>query len=88
MSSIIESTFGTVAKFYRSEVYTGAKIIVTAIGIWLLSAGPLLLYIVFGPSDGNPIGLGLLAMLGTGVAMPLGGIGALWFLFELFTRKG
>jgi hypothetical protein len=30
--------------------------------------GPLLLYIAFGPADGNPIGLGLLAMLGVPVA--------------------
>ncbi|NGY05200.1 hypothetical protein [Solimonas terrae] len=26
-----------------------------------LGTAPLLLYIIFGPSDGNPIGLGLLA---------------------------
>ncbi len=29
----------------------------------LLGIGPLLLYIAVGPADGNPIGLGLLAML-------------------------
>jgi hypothetical protein len=29
-----------------------------------LSAGPLLLYCVFGPADGNPIGLGLLFFFG------------------------
>ncbi len=30
-----------------------------------VSAGPLLLYCVFGPADGNPIGLGLLFFFGT-----------------------
>jgi hypothetical protein len=33
-----------------------------------LSLAPLLLYIVFGPKDGNPIGLGLLMFFG----VPLG----------------
>lgn len=41
----------------------------------LLAAGcaPLFLYILFGPEDGNPIGLGLLAV----AAVLLGGFGAL-----------
>jgi hypothetical protein len=30
------------------------------VGILALGTGPLLLYVVFGPKDGNPIGLGLL----------------------------
>ncbi len=37
---------------------------------------PLLLYGVFGPAKGNPIGLGLLAMLGTAIAVATVLIGA------------
>lgn len=33
-----------------------------------LTVGPLLLYIAVGPADGNPIGLGLLAMVGVPVS--------------------
>lgn len=44
--------------------------LIAGIAVLALGAGPLLLYIVFGPADGNPIGLGLLAM----VAVPVGGI--------------
>lgn len=39
----------------------------------VLGAGglaPLLLYIAFGPADGNPIGLGLLALAAVSVAVP------------------
>jgi hypothetical protein len=35
------------------------------------SLAPLLLYVVFGPKDGNPIGLGLLFFFGTPVGVIL-----------------
>jgi len=40
-------------------------------GLLLLAAGvvPLLLYIAFGPKDGNPIGLGLLFILATPIGV-------------------
>jgi hypothetical protein len=49
---------------------------------------PLLLYVWFGPKDGNPIGLGLLAFVtppfaGVGIA-----IGLVKTLFEFFQGRG
>ena len=49
---------------------SGSKLFASGVAVLALGAGPLLLYILFGPADGNPIGLGLLAM----VAVPVGGI--------------
>jgi branched-subunit amino acid ABC-type transport system permease component len=49
----------------------GLKILLWSIVVGLGGCLPLLLYIQFGPSDGNPIGLGLLAI----AAIILGGIG-------------
>lgn len=44
--------------------------LILGLAVLVFGAGPLLLYILFGPADGNPIGLGLLAM----VAVPVGGL--------------
>lgn len=38
-----------------------SKTLKTGIGIITVGTVPLLLYVMFGPADGNPIGLGLLA---------------------------
>lgn len=48
-----------------------------AIGAAILSlgSGPLLLYCVFGPADGNPIGLGLLFFFTAPVGLAFGARG-------------
>lgn len=51
----------------------GLKIILVSFVLGVVGVAPLLLYIAFGPSDGNPIGLGLLAVF----AVPAAGIGLL-----------
>src|SRR5688572_21585518 len=51
----------------------GVRILLTSLTIGAVGVTPLLLYILLGPEDGNPIGLGLLAVL----AMAVGGIGSL-----------
>ncbi len=43
----------------------GTVLLWIATTLLALTAGPLLLYCVFGPADGNPIGLGLLFFFGT-----------------------
>ncbi|MGE0407357.1 MAG: hypothetical protein AB7O65_13760 [Candidatus Korobacteraceae bacterium] len=50
---------------------SGRTIIILSLLVGAVGVAPLLLYIAFGPKDGNPIGLGLLAML----ALPLAGVG-------------
>lgn len=42
----------------------GIKIIALSLLLVLVSAAPIMLYILFGPADGNPIGLGLLFAAG------------------------
>ena len=51
------------------------------IGLWIglalivLSVAPLLLYVLFGPKDGNPIGLGLLMVVGVPVGVAVSVVG-------------
>lgn len=49
----------------------GQRIVLVSFLVGLLGCGPLLLYIAFGPEDGNPIGLGLLMMV-SGPAAAIG----------------
>ncbi|MGR6035637.1 MAG: hypothetical protein ACU4EQ_00290 [Candidatus Nitrosoglobus sp.] len=51
--------------------WSGLKIMAVSAALGFAGILPLLLYIAFGPADGNPIGLGLLAM----VTAPIGGMG-------------
>ncbi len=51
----------------------GLRILLRSLLIGALGVAPLLVYILLGPKDGNPIGLGLLAAL----AVAVSGIGML-----------
>lgn len=53
--------------------WSGARILSVSLAAGSAGGLPLLLYILFGPRDGNPIGLGLLAM----AAVPVAGMGVL-----------
>lgn len=53
--------------------WSGVRIVVVSLVCGALGVLPLVLYSAFGPRDGNPIGLGLLAV----AAVPLAGIGVL-----------
>ncbi len=68
--------------------FSGQQIVAWSLAFGLLGAAPLLLYVAFGPADGNPIGLGLLAV----IAVPVGGIGLavglIKILAEYLTRQG
>ena len=50
---------------------SGLKIMAWSAALGVAGVLPLLLYIAFGPADGNPIGLGLLAV----AAVPVAGVG-------------
>ena len=62
---------------------SGSRIMVWSLVIGLGGVLPLLLYMALGPADGNPIGLGLLAM----VAVPVGGVGLVVGLIATLARK-
>jgi hypothetical protein len=53
--------------------WSGGKIIVGSLALAAAGVLPLVLYAVFGPSDGNPVGLGLLAV----AVMPFAAVGVL-----------
>jgi hypothetical protein len=59
--------------------FSGLRIIAFSIAAGVLGVLPLQLYIWFGPRDGNPIGLGLLAV----AAVPLAAVGVLVGLVKL-----
>ena len=60
--------------------WTGRRIITRSLQLAMVGVTPLLLYVVLGPADGNPIGLGLLAA----VAVLVAKIGVLVGLLRLF----
>ncbi|WP_423680435.1 MULTISPECIES: hypothetical protein [unclassified Undibacterium] len=56
------------------------------VGILIAVAGylPLQLYIIFGPADGNPVGLGLLMVMGMMLGMMVVAIGVIKRLIRHF----
>lgn len=60
----------------------GLRILLGSVLLGVLCVAPLLLYIAFGPADGNPIGLGLLAVLGAPAGTIGAGIGLIVMLVE------
>lgn len=67
----------------RPTAFAGSMMLLVGLAVLVFGAGPLLLYITFGPADGNPIGLGLLAM----VAVPVGGILAVFGLLRMLIER-
>jgi hypothetical protein len=62
---------------------TPAKRALTGLAVAVGGTVPLLLYIVFGPKDGNPIGLGLLMLL----SWLIGAVLVIWSIVGLVTTK-
>jgi hypothetical protein len=65
--------------------FSGLQILTWSIVLGAAGAAPLLAYIAFGPADGNPIGLGLLAVLAVPVGALGAGVGLIKMLVERFT---
>ena len=55
----------------------GRRILVASFVVGVVGVGPLLLYVLFGPTDGNPIGLGLLAVLAAPISVGGMALGAI-----------
>jgi hypothetical protein len=65
----------------------GAKILRRSLWVGLAGILPLLLYVVFGPARGNPVGLGLLAAVAV-LAAGAGSVGGLiTMLVEYLARR-
>lgn len=67
--------------------FTGGRIILWSFAFGVTCILPLLLYILLGPEDGNPIGLGLLAVFGIPLALFGMLIGAIKMLVQYFLRR-
>lgn len=70
-----------------SGLWSGRQIVAISLIAGAAGVLPLMLYIVFGPANGNPIGLGLLAVVSVPIAA--GGIlvGAIKALIDRFTER-
>ncbi|MCG3190298.1 MAG: hypothetical protein LKCHEGNO_02971 [Burkholderiaceae bacterium] len=66
--------------------FSGLRILLGGLVLGVAGVGPLLLYIAFGPADGNPIGLGLLAVVAVPIAAVVAGVGVIKMLVERFAR--
>jgi hypothetical protein len=67
--------------------YSGARIVAFSVLLAMVGWLPLLLYTIFGPEDGNPIGLGLLAMAVTPFAGVGLAVGVIRMVVEWFSRR-
>lgn len=65
----------------------GAKIFLTSLILGAAGVAPLAIYILLGPKDGNPIGLGLLAVVAAPASVIGMAIGAITFVIGRFTRS-
>ena len=59
--------------------FTPLQWVIAGVLIGLIGVLPLGLYIVFGPSDGNPIGLGLLAIVAIPFSIMITAVGLIRF---------
>lgn len=73
--------------FFRFSEGIGIRIIALGTVFFVVSILPLLLYIAIGPADGNPIGLGLLMVLGVVVLVVAGVVGLVVMLLEAWVSR-
>lgn len=65
---MVSALFNPIAKILQSNSQRGVKVIALSLLLVLVCAAPIMLYIILGPKDGNPVGLGLLFAVGALVA--------------------
>ncbi len=65
---MVSALFNPISKILQSNSQRGVKVIALSLLLVLVCAAPIMLYIIFGPKDGNPVGLGLLFAVGALVA--------------------
>ena len=67
--------------------WTAAAFLKTGMALMAIGFLPLMLYAIFGPPDGNPIGLALLMAVLVPVGFLLAGIGLLKWLYARLQRR-
>ena len=76
-----------VTAILRSNSPRGIKIIALSLLLVMVCAAPLMLYVFFGPEDGNPVGLGLLFSCGALVAHVGFTVGLVLLIWDVFIKK-
>ncbi|ROQ20082.1 hypothetical protein EDC38_0676 [Marinimicrobium koreense] len=76
-----------ITAIWRSDASRGLKIIAYSLLLVFVTSLPLIAYVIFGPSDGNPIGLGLLFAGGAMVAHVGFFVGLLMLIWDHYFRK-
>ncbi len=88
MSYVEESIVRMIARAGRSAwLNVGARITLASMALGVLCSLPILLYIRFGPADGNPIGLGLISVAGNALAAVGIAIGVVWMAIDVVRRS-
>lgn len=68
--------------------YSGPRILIAGLAIAGAGVLPLLLYVALGPDDGNPIGLGLLAVAAVPIGVLVAAVGLIKTLVQLLAGRG
>lgn len=68
--------------------YSGPRILLAGLVIAGTGVSPLLLYVAFGPQDGNPIGLGLLAVTAVPIGTLVAAVGLIKTFVQLLAGRG
>lgn len=71
-----------------AERWSGLKLVKVSGALGLAGVLPLALYVLLGPADGNPIGLGLLAVVTVPFASMGMAVGSVKMLVERLGRRG
>lgn len=76
-----------ITAIWVSEASLGLKLIAYSLVVVFATSLPLIAYVIFGPSDGNPVGLGLLFAGGAMVAHVGFFVGLLMLIWDHYFRK-
>jgi hypothetical protein len=68
--------------------WSGARIITASLAFGVAGVLPLALYVRLGPADGNPVGLGLLAVVAVPVAVLGMAVGLVELIVQRLARRG
>ena len=79
--------FNPIRYILRSDSPRAIKVIALSLLVVLASAAPIMLYILFGPADGNPICLGLLFAAGALVGHIGFVVGMLLLIWDYWLNK-
>lgn len=76
-----------ITAIWLSDASRGLKVIAYSLVVVFVTSLPYIAYVMFGPSEGNPVGLGLLFACGAMVAHVGFFVGLLMLIWDHYFRK-